>query len=64
MKKNKEFIAYAFAGWTRGWDQGSQTTVVRMSVGDVMSVVGNGYVTGNNEFRKHSSITGILINNC
>ncbi|KAH3856540.1 hypothetical protein DPMN_099130 [Dreissena polymorpha] len=65
MKKNNEDIGYAIAGHTTGWNQGSQTTVVRMSVGDVMFVEGEGHVSGNYAgFRKHSSITGILINNC
>ncbi|KAH3856535.1 complement C1q-like protein 4 [Dreissena polymorpha] len=65
MKKNQEYIAYAFAGWTSGWDQGSQTTVVRMSVGDVMFVEGENHVSGNAlEFGKHSSMTGTLINKC
>ncbi|KAH3856499.1 hypothetical protein DPMN_099089 [Dreissena polymorpha] len=45
MEKNQESIAYAFAGHTRGWDHGSQTIVVRMSVGDVMSVEGEVHVS-------------------
>ncbi|KAH3856508.1 C1q-related factor-like [Dreissena polymorpha] len=66
MKKNQESIGYAFAGHTGGgWDQGTQTIVVRMSVGDVMSVEGDGYVSGNSvEYQKHSSLTGMLINKC
>ena len=65
MKKNQEYISYAWSGQTRGWDQGGQTTVVRMTVGDVMSVEGDGSVSGNYEvYQKHSSFTGVLINNC
>ncbi|KAH3857087.1 hypothetical protein DPMN_099686 [Dreissena polymorpha] len=42
-----------------------QTNAARMSVGDVLFVEGKDNVSGSNdEFREHSSITGILINNC